>query len=1793
MDEGEIIDDEIWGEEHCMTEGPIEYRGIRTHFWIERSYYDNEGVEHWQNEQEIKRKLWQITKFVNLKKVKEQFPGAPWEEILLRLWNPFSLHTLLQYLCENYKGAPVASLPLQQIRIQSRTGEIYHPRLQITVVPRKVEWETGKFGCLVQVPQEDGSHKLEYNPIGGTRYKTAITVGKIVVLIRTTATDRQPEISRNSEAKQGFMGARQDKMEKGVLTPIEVVIGQHPTRAKRIRRCVTKWHKRTSGRHRWPMTGTFNLACCDEVESELRHIEARDTKASYALKNKRAKEREEPPCPQEPTQPIMGQYPLLETTELGGQMEGTFTVTLTKNTKKEQLKRRKPLTPRKRLPMEETLVSDTEDTDGSIADEEDEEAGVPETELLRHEPQNRRVSGGAWTTDMELTGLVGQEEAPSCETQAPPEKRHKDQKRRQLKEKDTRLHHSSCHDLRRREFEFRYPQKEKQERLLKYQSTPDMEGLLDREMERLREEWWRQRATVDPPPGPSSATSPGQVEGCHQSPYVENDCGDVVQKMQELIERTNEKLDHMAKEIEALEEETKQPQGPKQGPKDPNLTSTKKHVTLRLQGTMETDKGRTEGIQDTDSELAPYDSAAPSRSLSPEGMKLRNGRVIRVLKTAEEEDEDSEGSPMCPLVTKTNGRQQYEPWPFMDMIGLAERLPVLTDGADKWILALEETTAGIRLALGDIKAILMYVAGKQTTQEILTDAGLTAAFGTNINDGVEFGRYRSRVWAQLRKHYPAKRDPSKLEGETMGEDECPSKFLHNFQKRWKEETGEAWNANKTTQSLFKMMVRKAMPEEVQRRLEGVVGLMKMEWPLFTEHIVHHVELYKKDKKKKEEDDKQLANKLTQLQLGELSKQRAMTLLLMPHITITTTSHKCQEEVAASDPPEGGAEEETVDGEGAETTHPITSRVIRSNPVSNREPIRVHQITSVGGVDSQATYELSALATHGTARHKIVHGKAQHKIGPIHNSHTLGKVICAPLLYSAYTPVNLLGRDILCPLKAKIMCTQDGLYLDFPDDSPHSMMSQLPQTSPEKRQALAYWLQLTPEDSHLKQKWVEWEKWICMHYDTAHTPTLPLHCTLMYDKDQTHVDYQECWDAVINKKPCLITSEDLFLGPEGVAAAVRLPDELSGWFQVSNSTPHVTLLVAANYESHHLGPMVRRALQVQEWTPTQNKYIHISEDKQFIRISLKVELTPQRHPYPGLEPGREQFPQIRKGTARPPRGQKETKQKGMATPPHWNRGQEGQHVLHRDAGQRQPRAMAAVQPRVRAAGRYQRGYQQWPRAHQRGAPQPPGLAANLNLMSHHLLEIGKIMRGQVQRERWLQRQKDRREKEQRQREKKEKKALAQNQAGVGQQGGQTQAQAQVQTQTQTQTQNQETQTPDNQTQKRGQPPGKREGLKSRGGAKVGVIGVVLLTLLLILKVRQSAGAELGNPHQKQMSECLAALGTMAAKQGQIPHREMMQLTYYKSHAYDDILVEGPGNIRLHGQAISSHCAAEGMMTARVLCNMRGCTDIKTGFTLSVKVARQWLKLNPKSPRKPRDVVMQRVEIIRTTTWTSNMFYQWLEYSAKQVVNGGNDSMVMGRNYNDTTWIVTLDLTNGTVPLADIFWMCENDLQVKTVLPENWTGICAPVMLTGQITIMSFNNSQNNTTHSRRRRSADTQTISWEEDASVYITWDQVPQGVPRDHQAVSDEWIETVQLLIRRTMASVAGQFVIIDQSSPPKTITEIYENMGGHEGKELKDFNQSTGLNEGNQYEIMAPGKILSQDDQTWGSGEEEYEEIV
>lgn len=97
-----------------------------------------------------------------------------------------------------------------------------------------------------------------------------------------------------------------------------------------------------------------------------------------------------------------------------------------------------------------------------------------------------------------------------------------------------------------------------------------------------------------------------------------------------------------------------------------------------------------------------------------------------------------------------------------------------------------------------------------------------------------------------------------------------------------------------------------------------------------------------------------------------------------------------------------------------------------------------------------------------------------------------------------------------------------------------------------------------------------------------------------------------------------------------------------------------------------------------------------------------------------------------------------------------------------------------------------------------------------------------------------------------------------------------------------------------------------------------------------------------------------------------------------------------------------------------------------------------------------------------------------------------------------------LKNGTRPLADVFWICNDNQQVKVTLPRNWTGICAPVMLTGQLTVFSGRPYKQKT---RIKRQIQT---PWESDNSIYIAWNQEPIGVPDDRRAIGEEWIKSGQ-----------------------------------------------------------------------------------
>lgn len=62
-----------------------------------------------------------------------------------------------------------------------------------------------------------------------------------------------------------------------------------------------------------------------------------------------------------------------------------------------------------------------------------------------------------------------------------------------------------------------------------------------------------------------------------------------------------------------------------------------------------------------------------------------------------------------------------------------------------------------------------------------------------------------------------------------------------------------------------------------------------------------------------------------------------------------------------------------------------------------------------------------------------------------------------------------------------------------------------------------------------------------------------------------------------------------------------------WFNVSDSIPHITLLVNQGFTSKDLGPMMRKAKKT-IWDKTDNPLIFHSEDKAFIKIVTTTMMT---------------------------------------------------------------------------------------------------------------------------------------------------------------------------------------------------------------------------------------------------------------------------------------------------------------------------------------------------------------------------------------------------------------------------------------------------------------------------------------------------------------------------------------------------------------------------------------------------------
>ena len=130
-------------------------------------------------------------------------------------------------------------------------------------------------------------------------------------------------------------------------------------------------------------------------------------------------------------------------------------------------------------------------------------------------------------------------------------------------------------------------------------------------------------------------------------------------------------------------------------------------------------------------------------------------------------------------------KRTYVPWSFADLKGLVEQLPSINDGGQKWITAFEERTAGQRLAIGDIKAILSQTigVGKVKMEAILGLAHMATFATTQDDDDKSFDPYRNSVWDAIRKEYPSVMDPSQLETMELKPGACVNDFISSFQKK--------------------------------------------------------------------------------------------------------------------------------------------------------------------------------------------------------------------------------------------------------------------------------------------------------------------------------------------------------------------------------------------------------------------------------------------------------------------------------------------------------------------------------------------------------------------------------------------------------------------------------------------------------------------------------------------------------------------------------------------------------------------------------------------------------------------------------------------------------------------------------------------------------------------------------------------------------------------------------------------------------------------------------------------------
>ena len=225
----------------------------------------------------------------------------------------------------------------------------------------------------------------------------------------------------------------------------------------------------------------------------------------------------------------------------------------------------------------------------------------------------------------------------------------------------------------------------------------------------------------------------------------------------------------------------------------------------------------------------------------------------------------------CPVIIRGQNLE-YKPWQNTDMSDILEKLPILQEGAHPWISKLEEIMIGTQPAIGDIKRLLANILGVPAMEEVLQRAGLNRYVGTAVNDSELFSANRGRMWLSLRDTFPTNVHPDNILIEPLGQEENPRAYVSRAHQVWRGVTGNDPEGSQMEQSILRAKIQKGLPLPVRNKLAEVIGLGSMTKGVYTDHIAHQVELYRKKEHDQKEQDQETLRKLNQIQLVDNKKK---------------------------------------------------------------------------------------------------------------------------------------------------------------------------------------------------------------------------------------------------------------------------------------------------------------------------------------------------------------------------------------------------------------------------------------------------------------------------------------------------------------------------------------------------------------------------------------------------------------------------------------------------------------------------------------------------------------------------------------------------------------------------------------------------------------------------------------------------------------------------------------------------------------------------------------------------------